>query len=144
MKKLAAMFIPLEVLLMILSGSLLFIFAPPLMRIFSDADEVILLGTTVLRMVALSEPFYGFSIIIEGMMQGVGSTKKPLLYNIFGMWGIRIVGTFICTQILTFGLISAWACMIAHNLLLFVLFLISYIRGTWNPLHEKKPHPAHI
>ena len=27
--------------------------------------------------------------------------------------------------------------MIAHNLLLFVLFLITYIRGTWNPLQVK-------
>ncbi len=26
----------------------------------------------------------------------------------------------------------AWACMIAHNLLLFVLFLICYVRGVWN------------
>ncbi|MBQ4353823.1 MAG: MATE family efflux transporter [Clostridia bacterium] len=135
MKKLAAMFIPLEIGLMILSGGLLFLFAPVLMGIFSDSAEVIALGTAVLRMVALSEPFYGFSIIIEGMMQGVGKTKKPFFYNILGMWGVRIIGTFICTQILSFGLISAWACMIAHNMLLFFLFLICYIRGSWNPLH---------
>ena len=67
-------------------------------------------------------------------MLGVGNTKKPFAFNILGMWGIRIVGTFICTQIFDFGVVAAWACMIAHNLLLFVLFLISYIRGTWNPL----------
>jgi len=30
--------------------------------------------------------------------------------------------------------VSAWACMIAHNMLLFVLFMIAYVRGTWNPL----------
>ena len=96
---------------------------------------VIGLGTTVLRMVAVSEPFYGFSIIIEGMMQGVGKTKAPFVYNIIGMWAVRIVGTFLCTQLLGFGLISAWACMIAHNLLIFVLFMISYVRGSWNPLH---------
>lgn len=139
MKELAAMFIPLEVTLMILSGGLLFLFAPYLMRIFSNSSEVIELGTTVLRMVAVSEPFYGFSIIIEGMMQGVGNTKKPFVFNILGMWGIRILGTFLCTQLLSFGLIAAWACMIAHNMLLFVLFLFCYLRGSWNPLtaHSK-------
>ena len=67
-------------------------------------------------------------------MLGVGKTNQPFVYNIVGKWGIRIVGTFICTQIFSFGFVAAWACMIAHNLLLFVLFLISYIRGTWNPL----------
>lgn len=136
MKDLAAMFIPIEILLMIFSGSCLFVLAPGLMGIFSSSQEVIALGTAVLRMVAVSEPFYGFSIIIEGMMQGVGKTKQPFVYNIVGMWGIRIVGTFICTQLLGFGLISAWACMILHNLILFVLFLICFIRKKWNPLEE--------
>ena len=134
MDEMAAMFIPIEIALMIVSGSLLFVSAPSLMRIFSRSEEVIALGSAVLRMVAVSEPFYGYSIIIEGMMQGVGRTRQPFLYNITGMWLVRIVGTFICTQLLGFGLVSAWACMIAHNLLLFVLFMISYIRGSWNPL----------
>ena len=134
MKDMASMFIPIEVGLMILSGGTLFLSAPVLVDIFSDDPEVIALGTTVLRMVALSEPFYGFSIIMEGMMQGVGKTREPFVYNILGMWGVRIVGTFICTQLLGMGLVAAWGCMIAHNLLLFVLYLISYICGKWNPL----------
>lgn len=137
MHDLASMFIPIEIFLMILSGSCLFAFAPGLMQIFSSGEEVISLGTTVLRMVAVSEPFYGFSIVIEGMMQGVGKTKLPFVFNIIGMWLVRIVGTFICTQLLGFGLVSAWACMIMHNLLIFVLFLICYLRGSWNPLYER-------
>lgn len=138
MEEMAAMFIPIEIALMTLSGSLLFAGAPMLMRLFSKSGQVIALGTTVLRMVAVSEPFYGFSIIVEGMMQGVGKTKEPFVYNIIGMWLVRIVGTLICTQLLGMGLVSAWACMIAHNMLLFVLFMIAYIRGTWNPLRESK------
>ncbi len=138
MKELASMFIPLEIGLMILSGGCLFLLASPLMKIFSSSVEVISLGTTVLRMVAISEPFYGFSIILEGMMQGIGNTREPFIYNILGMWGMRIVGTFICTQLLGFGLVSAWACMIAHNLLIFTLYLICYIRGRWNPFQKIK------
>jgi len=136
MKDLSSMFIPIEIGLMIVSGALLFILAPPLMGIFSDSPQVISLGSTVLRMVAVSEPFYGFSIIIEGMMQGVGKTRQPFVFNIIGMWLIRIVGTFICTQIMPMGLVSAWACMILHNLFLFIMFLVCYLRGTWNPLKD--------
>ena len=56
------------------------------------------------------------------------------------MWGIRIVGTFICTQMMGMGLVSAWACMIAHNLLMFTMFLTYYLTGRWNPMNkEKKP-----
>lgn len=136
METLAQMFIPIEILLMLLSGGLLFMISPMLVGLFTKSSAVINLGVTVLRMVAVSEPFYGFSIIIEGMMQGVGKTKEPFIYNIIGMWGIRIVGTFICTQYLGMGLISAWACMIAHNMLLFVLYFVAYIRKKWNPFHE--------
>ena len=138
MTELSRMFIPIEVSLMFITGSALFAVAPMFMGIFSTNREVIVLGAVVLRMVAVSEPFYGFSIIVEGFMQGVGRTKVPFVYNIIGMWGIRIVGTFICTQWLGMGLVSAWACMIAHNLLLFVMFLIAYLKGSWNPLYVKE------
>ena len=138
MNELARMFIPIEIFLMILSGGALFLLAPPLVGIFSDSAEVIALGSTVLRMVALSEPFYGFSIIVEGMMLGVGNTKQPFAFNILGMWGVRIVGTFLCTQVLGFGLVSAWGCMIAHNLLLFLLFLYCYASKRWNPLEKRQ------
>ncbi len=136
-KDLAKMNIFIEVILMILSGTLLFLFAPNMMSIFSRDPEVISLGATVLRMVAVSEPFYGVSIIIEGMMQGMGNTVRPFVFSISGMWGVRIVGAFLCTQILGLGLVSAWGCMIAHNLTVFVLFLITYLTGKWNPMDER-------
>jgi len=141
-KDLARMIIFIEVALMIVSGSLLFVFAPNMMQLFSKDPEVIRLGATVLRMVAVSEPFYGVSIIIEGMMQGMGNTVLPFIFSISGMWGIRIVGTFICTQLLGMGLISAWACMIAHNMLLFMMFVFCYASGRWNPMHKRNRKTA--
>ena len=135
---LAKMIIFIEVSLMLVSESLLFAFAPWMMSLFSKDAAVIALGAVVLRMVAVSEPFYGVSIVIEGMMQGMGNTVLPFLFSISGMWGIRIVGTFICTQLLGLGLISAWGCMIAHNMLLFVMFLICYLTGKWNPMNSRK------
>lgn len=137
-RDLARMIIFIEVSLMIVSGSLLFVFAPQMMSLFSQDPRVIALGATVLRMVAVSEPFYGVSIIIEGMMQGMGNTLLPFVFSITGMWGVRIVGTFLCTQLLGMGLVSAWACMIAHNLLLFTMFMICYASGKWNPMHQEK------
>lgn len=137
MKELTRVIIKLEFVLMTISGGLLFIFAPNMMSIFSKDAMVIALGTTVLRMVAVSEPIYGVAVIIEGMMLGVGETVTPFKFNILGMWGIRIVGTFICTQILDMTLVSAWGCMIAHNMTLFLLFLAYYRSGKWNPLNKK-------
>lgn len=136
MKELSRTALVVETALMVVSGGLLFAFAPNMMRIFSKDDRVIRLGAFVLRMVALSEPFYGMSIIMEGMMQGVGETIKPLLCSISTMWVIRILGTFLCTRIWGLGLIAAWSCMITHNLVLFLLMLIIFLSGRWNPLQK--------
>ncbi|MBQ9845826.1 MAG: MATE family efflux transporter [Oscillospiraceae bacterium] len=136
MNRITRMFIVIEVCLMTFSGIALFFAANPLMGLFSKSSQVIGLGTAVLKMVAFSEPLYGIALITEGFMMGVGQTKTPFVYNIIGMWGVRILGTFICTQLLGGGLIAAWACMIAHNVLVCCLYLVSYVKGSWNPLND--------
>lgn len=123
-----------EIVMMIVSGGLLFAFAPFMMGLFSSDPEVIRMGSIVLRMVSLSEPFYGVSIVTEGIMQGAGETIRPFIFNAGSMWGIRILGTFICINLIGLGLISAWACMIVHNLALLAMLWIYYKKGKWNPL----------
>ena len=135
-RELSATILFLEVGMMMVSGGLLFAFAPSMVEIFSKDSAVITLGAFVLRMVALSEPFYGISIILEGVMQGMGKTAFPLVANVIGMWAIRIVGTFICIGVFGMGLVSAWACMISHNMMLFILFVIYYFLGRWDPERE--------
>ena len=137
MRDLSQMLLILEIGMMVISGTLLFIFAPGMMRLFTADAAVVALGATVLRMVAVSEPFYGVAIILEGMLQGVGDTVTPFFFNILGMWGVRILGTFLCTRVFHFGLIGAWSCMIAHNLLLFLLLTLHFRRGKWNPLYQE-------
>ena len=130
LKDFSSLIIISEVVLMVISGTLLFIFAPFMMDIFSDSPEVIDLGVRVLRMVALSEPFFGVSIIIEGIMQGMGKTVKPFICNIAGMWGIRIIGTFIAITFFSGGLVSAWVCMIGHNVFLFAVYIALSLRDS--------------
>ena len=107
------------------------------MGVFTRDREVIALGARVLRMVALSEPVYGVAIILEGVFQGVGDTKSTFVFNILGMWGVRILGTWIALRRLGGGLTAAWGCMIAHNLLLGALLATRYFRGRWNPLNRE-------
>ena len=135
MHRLTRTIIVIEGGLMVVSGALLFLFAPDMMGLFSDSPRVISLGSTVLRMVAVSEPFFGIAIIIEGILLGAGDTVRPFLYNMLGMWGVRIVGTFLCTRWLGLGLVSAWGCMILHNLVLFGFFLHYCLFGKGKALY---------
>ena len=138
MKRLARTFIMIELVLMTISGALLFVFAESMMRLFTADIEVIALGAAVLRMVAFSEPLYGVAIVLEGMFQGVGDTMSPFVFNLAGMWGVRILGTLVCIRFLGLGLTAAWGCMIGHNVLLFLMLLAHYLRGRWNPLNREQ------
>ena len=131
---LARVNISIEVLLMTVSGALLFAFAPAMAGVFSRDAGVIALCTVVLRMVAVSEPVCGVSIVLEGMLQGAGKTVAPFIFNMAGMWGVRIAGTFICTKLMGLGLEAAWGCMIGHNVLLFMLFTVYFLRWRKEPL----------
>ena len=137
MREQSRVIVALEAAMMLVSGGLLFAFAPQLVGLFSRDPAVVRLGALVLRMVACSEPFYGVSIVIEGMLQGAGNTRMAFLFGVAGMWGVRILGTFLCTRLLGLGLVAAWGCMILHNLLLFAAFVVYYRRGNWNPLDQK-------
>ena len=139
LKKVTRMTIFSEVVLMTVTGSLLFIFAPDLVSIFSKDPAVIELCSTVLRMVACSEPFFGVSTVLEGMLQGAGDTRFPFIVNIIGMWTVRILGTYITTKLMGMSLVAAWACMIGHNMTIFVCYLIYYKTGKWaKPLSEQQ------
>ncbi len=135
MREISRMLLTIEVLLMTISGALLFTFAERMMSFFTPDEEVIRLGAKLLRMVALSEPLYGMAIITEGILQGVGDTMSAFVFNIIGMWGVRVAGTFLVIRVLGMDLTAAWGCMIAHNVLLCAMLWVRFVRGRWNPLN---------
>ena len=124
----------LEPSLMAVSGAVLFVLAPRMMALFTPDAEVIALGTKVLRMVAVTEPLYGIAVVLEGIFMGVGDTMYAFYCNIVGMWGVRVLGTAILVRGFGLGLTAAWGAMIAHNILLCILFALHYRSQRWNPL----------
>ena len=134
---LARLLLLLEFIVMTVSGLVLFFGARKLMGLFIQDEDVIDMGSRVLKMVAVSEPIYGIAIIIEGIFNGIGDTFHSFLFNALGMWGVRILGTYIFVNRLGFGLTAAWGCMIAHNVALGLMLSVKYLRGRWRPVEQK-------
>ncbi len=114
----------LTVFLMCLSGLLLFFIAYPLMCLFTPSEAVASLGAEMLRLVALSEPFFGLMIVLEGIFYGLGRTKYAFLVETFSMWGIRIFFTLLCVKVWSLDLRAVWYCMIADNVCKSLLFTL--------------------
>ena len=134
MKSITHTLLILEFSMMSVSGAALFLTAPRMMAMFTPDGQVIALGSAVLRMVAVTEPLYGIAVVLEGIFMGVGDTMYAFVCNIVGMWGVRVLGTAILVPGLGLGLTAAWGAMIAHNILLCLLFILRYRSGKWNPL----------
>jgi len=113
------------------TGFLLFLFPSYIMAIFSPDPSVIQKGAEVLRLVSISEPFFGLTMVLEGAFNGVGDTKPSFYISLVTMWCIRILPTWICVKQLHLGLIAVWCCMVVDVISRSLLLLARYLRGNW-------------
>ncbi len=121
-KRVTGIAVGLIVLIMCISGLTLFAGAGDLMGLFTPDPEVAALGAGVLRIVAVSEPLFGVSVVLEGVLSGVGKPRYTFIIETVTMWGIRIVGTLICIRVFGLGLTAVWLCMVISNACKAVLF----------------------
>ena len=115
--------------MMTLGGVILFVFATPLIRIFSSDPEVIALGTQVLRIVAFAEPLFGASIVAAGALRGAGDSKAPFLLSLATMWGVRITLSFALAG--SMGLQGVWLAMTIELVARGLVFMARMYRGKW-------------
>ena len=108
----------------VFNGFMLYVFALPLMNLFTSSGEVALIGAAVLRIVAFSEPFYGLRIVTEGVFYGLGRSRYPFITELIGMWLIRIVPTVLYVAYGGSNLNVIWYFMIADNITKSLLLLV--------------------
>ena len=106
----------------------LFFGAHLLMSLFTPSRPVVDLGAEMLRLVALSEPFFGLMVVQEGVFYGLGRTRYSFIVETVGMWCVRILFTFLCVRYWGLGLRAVWYCMIADNVVKALLFAVPALR----------------
>ena len=114
-RKTETMSVAITVVMMTFTGILLFLFARPIMAIFTPVEEVQALGAQVLKLIAFSEPIFGLMIVSEGICYGLGDTKFPFVMETIGAWGIRILFTVIGLKFFNISLFGVWICMLLDN-----------------------------
>ncbi len=115
--------------IMTVGGVLLFIFARNLIGIFSTDPDVLALGTDILRIVALAQPFFAMSIVITGVLRGAGDTKGPFLVCLTTIWSVRITLSLVLVRI--WGLQGVWMGMALELIVRGMLFMLRMCRGKW-------------
>ena len=125
----ARMSVALGIGVMTLMGVLMWIFAPELMALMSPVEEVISLGTQVLRIEAWAEPMFAAAIVCNGVFIGAGDTIIPAIMSLGSMWAVRL--TMAATLAPKFGLKGVWTAMAIELLFRGSIFLTRLFKGNW-------------
>ncbi len=99
----------LGIILMIVTGVMLFVFSHEMISFLSPNPAIQELGSKILKIEAFSEPFYGASLVASGALRGIGDTFIPSLYKFGAMWFVRIPLAIILAS--PFGLEGIWFAM---------------------------------
>ena len=126
----ARMSVGLGITVMTVMGILMWIFAPELMSIMSPVDDVIALGTEVLRIEAWAEPMFAASIVVNGVFIGAGDTLFPAAISLCSMWFVRL--TLAAGLAPKYGLKGVWTAMAIELTLRGTIFLARLFKGGWS------------
>ena len=119
----------LGITVMTVMGVLMWIFAPELMGIMSPVEEVISLGTEVLRIEAWAEPMFAAAIVANGVFIGAGDTIIPAIMSLSSMWAVRL--TLAATLAPKYGLKGVWTAMAIELTFRGSIFLARLFKGGW-------------
>ena len=89
--------------------ALLFVLLPRLLiGVFSRDPEVIRTGTSLLAIGAVFAVFDGVQVITTGALRGLGETRRPMLWNLVGHWGIGLPIGWTLAFVAGWGVLGIW------------------------------------
>lgn len=121
----------LGMIIMGVAAVLMYLLAPWVIGLLSPDPDVVALGTQVLRLEVIAEPFFGAAIVCAGVFQGAGSSLISSILNLASMWGVRL--TLTVPMVAHYGLRGAWIAMTIELFFRGVIFLFFLWRRYWLP-----------
>jgi putative MATE family efflux protein len=109
----------------------LVIFGKQFIGLFTDNNEIILLGSATIMVDAILEPGRTFNIVIINGLRGTGDVIFPVIIAIFSMWGICVLGGYFFGIVLGFGLPGIWIGMVMDEWLRGIIMLFRWRNKKW-------------
>ncbi|MCX6998902.1 MAG: MATE family efflux transporter [Candidatus Sumerlaeota bacterium] len=100
----------LKVSLSVMSGlGVLFLIIPSfLAKIFTNDHKLIALASVCIMIGAAEQPFLASVQILKGAFQGTGDTRRPIIIGAIGVWGPRLIFSYLLGIHFKLGLPGIW------------------------------------
>lgn len=121
----------LSTIAMTISGVALFVFAEPIIRIFTPDVEVIYLAANCLKILAIIQPIQMAAWIFSGVLRGSGDTKSVFYVNAATNWGVRTLGSVLAIRYFNCGIYSAQVFLCVEITVRLICMYLRYRTGKW-------------
>ena len=121
-------------LAMMVSGAvavILFFFGRQVALLYSNDLAVITQAAIALKIIALVQPSQSTQFVLAGALRGAGDTKWPLYSTIIGVWGFRVLLSYLFVQVLGYGLVGAWVAMAVDQFARSSIILYRFRSNKW-------------
>ncbi len=116
---------------MAVMGVFFFIWPDYFLMIFTRDKEILSIARTCLRVVAISQPFLAGVMGFSGALRGAGDTRRVLAITLTGIWGIRLIFSYIFAITLGWGLLGAWIAMSLDLIVRGTIYFFIFKGGKW-------------
>ena len=120
---------------MAFAGIFLLFFAQTITGWFTDAPDVLHIGTRCLQILGIGFPMYAVGMVIVQAMNGAGDTETPMTLNVICFWLVQIPLAFLLATKTSLEPHGAFIAIVVSESLLTVLSVIVFRRGGWK-IHE--------
>lgn len=98
-------------------GLMYIIFAPQIISVFTDSEEIIGIGVTYLRIISLAFPFIAIAITSNRSMQGLGITMPMLVITILRVLAISAPAAWLFSQVWNKPIEYVWFTMLGSTII---------------------------
>ncbi|ADC48538.1 MATE type Na+-driven multidrug efflux pump [Alkalihalophilus pseudofirmus OF4] len=106
----------------------------PLLSIFTNNEQIITAGATLLLLTIILEPGRAFNLVVINCLRAAGDVKFPVYLGILSMWGVSIPVAYFFGVHMGLGLVGVWIGFIADEWLRGLLMLWRWRQGHWREM----------
>jgi putative MATE family efflux protein len=112
-------------------GVLFWIFAAPLIGLFTNDPEVTPIAVLGLRMLACGNISYAYGMVLTAAFNGAGDTFTPTVLNLISFWVCQIPLAYALAVPFGMGPAGAWSAVLTADTLLALMAVVWFRRGSW-------------
>ena len=115
----------------IVLATILFFFGGQVAGLYTNNQEVIREASSILKLVAIIQPFQISQLTLSGGLRGAGDTIWTLISTFIGILIIRVALSYYFVKIALMGLIGAWIAVFIDQFIRWIFITVRFRSNKW-------------